>query len=117
IHESIGEYSPWSSYTGYGEAGGLTGGFASGSGGGALGYGQQALDPLTGLPVIGSSSAYTGTINSLPVGTKLESQTARVGLGYKFNDRLSAGGEVEQDVGGEERHRIAAGLDYQVFER
>jgi len=117
IHETIGEYSPWSSYTGYGQTGGLTGGFASGSGGGALGYGQQALDPLTGLPVIGSSSAYTGTINSLPVGTKLESQTARVGLGYKFNERLSAGGEVEQDVGGEERHRVAAGLDYQVFER
>lgn len=117
IRETVGAYSPWSSYTGYGSAGGLTGGFASGSGGGALGYGAQPLDTLTGLPVIGSSSAITGTASDLPIGTKLESDSARIGAGYRFSDKLSLGGEYEQSVNGEDRNRVAAGVDYQAFER
>jgi hypothetical protein len=117
IRETIGVTSPWSSGIPFGNAGGLTGGFASGSGGGALGYGQQALDPLTGLMVINGNSSGSPITSDLPVGTELESDSARVGLGYRVSDRLSAGAEVEQSVSGEDRKRLAAGLDYQVFER
>lgn len=117
IRETIGTTSPWSSGTPFGNLGGLTGGFATGAGGGALGYGQQALDPATGLMVINGSSTGSPITSDLPVGTKLESDSARIGVGYRFNDRFSAGAEVEQSVSGEDRHRVAAGLDYQVFER
>jgi hypothetical protein len=41
----------------------------------------------------------------------------RIGLGYKFNDKLVVGGEVEQDVNGEDRNRVALGVDYQLRER
>lgn len=117
IRETIGVTSPWSSGVPFGDAGGLTGGFATGSGGGALGYGQQALDPLTGLMVINGNSSGSPITSDLPVGTELESDSARIGLGYRISDRLSAGAEVEQSVSGEDRKRLAAGLDYQVFER
>ena len=117
IRETIGVNSTWSTNTGYGNVGGLTGGFATGGGGGALGYGAQALDPATGLMVINGSN--TGDIinSDLAVGTRLESDSARLGLGYRFSDRFSAGAEVEQAISGEDRHRVAAGLDYQLFER
>ncbi|MCW4455851.1 hypothetical protein OK348_13760 [Flavobacterium sp. MXW15] len=117
IRETIGTTSPWSSGTPFGNLGGLTGGFATGAGGGALGYGQQALDPATGLMVINGSSTGSPITSDLPVGTRLESDSARIGVGYRFNDRFSAGAEAEQSVSGEDRHRVAAGLDYQVFER
>lgn len=117
IRETIGSTSPWSSGAPFGNAGGLTGGFATGAGGGAMGYGQQALDPATGLMVINGSSTGSPITSNLPVGTKLESDSARIGVGYRFTDRFSAGAEVEQSVNGEDRHRLAAGLDYQVFER
>ncbi|WCE05663.1 hypothetical protein [Pseudoxanthomonas sp. JBR18] len=117
IRETVGAYSPWSSSPGYGDAGGLTGGFATGSGGGALGYGQQPLDTLTGLPVIGASSALTGTASDLPIGTRLESDSARLGAGYRVGEKLSLGAEYEQSVSGEDRNRISAGVDYQVLER
>ncbi len=116
IRETIGITSPWSS-TGYGSLSGLTGGFATGSGGGALGYGQQALDPATGLMVINSGSNGDTLTSDLPVGTKLESDSARVGIGYRFNDKFSGGAEYEQSISGEDRNRVAAGLDYQLFER
>lgn len=117
IRETIGVTSPWSSGVPFGNAGGLTGGFATGSGGGALGYGQQALDPATGLMVINGSSSGSPITSDLPVGTELESDSARIGLGYRLTDRFSAGAEVENSVSGEDRRRLAAGLDYQVFER
>ena len=117
IRETIGLTSPWSSGVPFGNAGGLTGGIATGSGGGALGYGQQALDPLTGLMVINGSSSGSPITSDLPVGTELESDSARIGLGYRLSERLSAGAEVEHSVSGEDRRRLAAGLDYQVFER
>ena len=117
IRETIGVNSTWSTNTGYGNVGGLTGGFATGAGGGALGYGQQALDPATGLMVINGSSTGQAINSDLAVGTELESDSARLGLGYRFSDRFSAGAEVEQAISGEDRHRVAAGLDYQVFER
>lgn len=116
IRETIGAYSPWSTQPPFGDGGGLTGSFASGAGGGALGYGQQPLDPLTGLPVL--SSVNSNVPNSeLPIGSKLSSDTARLGLGYKLSDRMAVGGEVEQDVRGEDRNRVALGVDYQLRER
>ncbi len=117
IRETIGVTSPWSSGVPFGNASGLTGGFATGSGGGALGYGQQALDPATGLMVINAGSSGSPLTSDLPVGTELESDSARIGLGYRLTDRFSAGAEVENSVSGEDRRRLAAGLDYQVFER
>ncbi len=117
IRETIGVTSPWSSGVPFGNAGGLTGGFATGAGGGALGYGQQALDPATGLMVINGSSTGSPITSDLPVGTELESDSARFGLGYRLSDKLSSGAEIEHSVSGEERRRLAAGLDYQVFER
>ncbi len=117
IRETIGLTSPWSSGAPFGQLGGLTGGFATGAGGGALGYGQQALDPATGLMVINGSSSGSVITSDLPVGTKLESDSARIGLGYRFSDRFSGGAEYEQSVSGEDRNRVAAGVDYQVFER
>ncbi len=117
IRETIGVTSPWSSGVPFGNAGGLTGGFATGAGGGALGYGQQALDPATGLMVINGSSTGSPITSDLPVGTELESDSARFGLGYRLSDKLSSGAEIEHSVSGEERRRLAAGLDYQVLER
>ncbi|MEN5208808.1 SdrD B-like domain-containing protein [Stenotrophomonas terrae] len=115
IRETIGAYSPWSSLAPFGSTGGLSGGFATGSAGGALGYGQQPLDPLTGLPVIRSGG--TVPTSSLPVGTKLESDSVHVGAGYKVTDKLVLGAEYEQDVNGEDRNRVALGADYQLRER
>lgn len=117
VRETIGVTSPWSMGSPFGQAGGLTGGFATGAGGGALGYGQQALDPATGLMVINGPSSGSLITSDLPVGTKLESDSARIGLGYRFSEKFSGGAEVEQSVNGEDRHRVAAGVDYQVFER
>ncbi|HET6395583.1 MAG TPA: hypothetical protein VFF91_01960 [Pseudoxanthomonas sp.] len=117
IRETVGAYSPWTGATPFGNAGGLTGGYATGAGGGALGYGQQPLDPLTGLPVLGSSGAQGEWTSSLPVGTRLESETARIGVGFRASERFSVGGEVEQEVRGEDRNRLALGVDYRVFER
>ncbi|HZX81084.1 MAG TPA: Ig-like domain-containing protein [Lysobacter sp.] len=115
IRETVGAYSPWSSGSPFGDTLGLTGSLASGAGGGALGYGQQPLDPLTGLPVIRSGG--TVPTSDLPVGTELSSDTVRIGAGYKLNERFVVGGEVEQDVRGEERHRVALGADWQWRER
>src|SRR5690606_7650618 len=100
VRETIGVTSPWSSGAPFGQMGGLTGGFATGGGGGALGYGQQALDPATGLMVINGSSSGSPITSDLPVGTKLESDSARFGLGYRFSDKFSSGAEVEQSVSG-----------------
>lgn len=115
IRETVGAYSTWSSATPFGDTGGLSGGYATGAAGGALGYGQQPLDPLSGLPVIRSNG--TVPTSDLPIGTELSSDTVRLGLGYKVSDRIVIGGEAEQDVRGEDRNRVALGADYQWRER
>ncbi|MGH8027148.1 MAG: hypothetical protein ACREO0_10520 [Pseudoxanthomonas sp.] len=116
IRETVGAYSPWSILPPFGDSSGSSGSFVTGSGGGALGYGQQPLDPLTGLPILSSVDGNVPN-SELPIGTKLSSDTVRIGLGYKFNDKLVVGGEVEQDVNGEDRNRLALGIDYQLRER
>ncbi|MGC4027615.1 MAG: hypothetical protein QM696_01900 [Steroidobacteraceae bacterium] len=116
VRETVGAYYTWATSSGYGNIGGLSGGYATGAGGGLLGYGQQPLDPLTGLPVIQNGT--TGDVPSgLPVGTELSSDMLRLGAGYRATQRLQLGAEVEQDIHGEDRHRFAAGIDYQLRER
>jgi hypothetical protein len=100
----------------YDNAGGLSGSIASGSGGGLLGYGNQVLDPATGLPVIQQTTP-PGGVSSLPVGTKLESTTVRLGAGWRATDRINLGAEVESDVSGDDRRRVALGGDVAVAER
>ncbi len=100
----------------YDQTAGLTGSIASGSGGGALGYGNQLLDPATGLPVIRQGGLPAAT-TSLAPGTRLASDTLRLGAGFKLTETVSLGGEIESDVSGERRRRIALGADYLVAER
>ncbi len=116
IRETVGAYYTWATNTGYGDVGGLSGGYATGAGGGALGYGQQPLDPLTGLPIISNGNP-NDVASGLPVGTELSSDMLRIGAGYRVSDRFTLGGEVEQDIHGQDRDRIALGADYQWRER
>jgi hypothetical protein len=94
---------------------GLTGSIATGAGGSAVGFGTQVIDPVSGLPVIVSGSTAVGTTYANP--TDLASTTARVGLGWRYNPRLSVGAEVERDIHGDPRRRAAVGGDYQIAER
>ena len=105
----VTQSSPFSSTTG------LSSSIATGSGGSAVGFGNQTIDPVTGLPQIASGSLLNGTSTNTTLG--IRSDTVRVGLGFKVNDRLTLGGEVEQDVAGEGRNRYALGGDYKVAER
>lgn len=95
---------------------GLSSSIGSGSGGGALGFGNQVVDPATGLPVIAQGGLLPAT-SSLPVGTRLSSDTVRFGAGYRFSERASVGAEVEGDIDGERRRRATVGGDYTLFER
>ncbi len=95
---------------------GLTGSIATGSGGGAVGFGVQAVDPITGLPLLSQGSLPAGT-SSLAAGTELDSTTLRLGAGYRINDQWRVGGEVESDISGDERRRVAVGADYALGPR
>jgi hypothetical protein len=114
--ETIGTAGNGLSSWPYDQTTGLTGSVASGSGGGVLGYGNQLLDPATGLPVIRDGTLPRST-TSLAAGTKLRSDTLRLGAGYRVTDALSVGGEIEGDISGQRRQRIALGADYLVAER
>ena len=95
---------------------GLTGSLASGAGGGAVGFGVQALDPSTGLPLI-TQGGLTPQASSLPRGTRLDSRTLRLGAGWRATEQWRLGAELETDVGGDERKRIALGADYAINPR
>ncbi len=95
---------------------GLSGSIATGSGGGAVGFGTQALDPVTGLPLI-TQSGLTPQASSLPVGTKLDSRSVRLGVGYRATDQWRLGAEFETDISGDERKRLALGADYAINPR
>jgi hypothetical protein len=81
-----------------------------------LGYGNQTLDPATGLPVI-QQGATPGATSSLAAGTKLDSTTVRLGAGWRVTDRVSLGAEMENDVAGDRRRRVSLGADYALAER
>ena len=100
----------------FGSTAGLSGSIASGAGGGALGFGQQALDPATGLPVI-TQGGLAAAVSSLPAGTKLASDSLRLGAGWRLTERLNLGAEVEHSLAGDNRRRLSLGGDYAVAER
>ena len=116
LRETVGAFSPWGLAAPFGDRFGLTGSAASGSAGGALGFGQQPLDPLTGLPLI-----YNGIgqapLSDLPIGTRLDSTTLRLGAGLRATERLMLGAEIETDIAGADRDRASLGVDYQLRER
>jgi hypothetical protein len=114
--ETIGTQANGSTSLPFGSTDGLSGSLASGSGGGLLGYGNQALDPATGLPVIGSQGLGS-LVSPLPAGTRLTSEGLRLGLGWRVSERLRIGAEVEQSVSGDDRQRAALSADLQVTER
>ena len=95
---------------------GLTSSIGSGSGGGALGYGNQTVDPATGLPVIAQGGLATAA-TSLAAGTRLASDSVKLGAGYRLTERFSLGGEAEGSVSGDRRRRVALGGDYTLAER
>jgi hypothetical protein len=114
--ETIGSQANGSTSLPFGSTDGLSGSLASGSGGGLLGYGNQALDPATGLPAIGSQTLGS-LVSPLPAGTRLSSEGLRLGLGWRAGERLRIGAEVEQSVSGDERQRLAMSADLQITER
>lgn len=114
--EQVGTQSSSVLSSPFGLTSGLSGSIASGSAGGALGHGGAVLDPATGLPVVvqGSLAAAPST---LPAGTRLDSDSLRLGAAWQATDRLRLGAELETDVSGDDRRRIALGGDLQVAER
>ncbi len=100
----------------YDQTAGLSGSLASGAGGGALGFGNQNIDPASGMPVI-RQSGLPPAISSIAPGTRLSSSMVRLGAGYRVSDHLSVGGELELNVTGDKRQRVALGADYEVAER
>ncbi len=100
----------------FASTGGLTSSIGTGSGGGALGFGNQQIDPTSGLPVV-TQSGLANAVTDLPAGTKLSSDSVRLGAGYRISDRFTIGAEVEHDVSGDARRRESVGGDYQLFER
>ena len=100
----------------FGDTAGLAGSLASGAGGGALGFGNQALDPVTGLPVVGQGGL-APAVTGLPAGSRLSSQGLRLGAGWRATDRITLGAQVETEISGDERRRLSLGGDYQLAER
>ncbi len=114
--ETVGTQGNGVSTVPFGSTLGLGSSIGSASGGGVLGYGNQALDPATGLPVIGSGGL-AAAVSNLPAGTRLSSDTARLGASYRLTDRVTVGGEVEHEFAGDARRRAAVGADVRIFER
>jgi predicted porin len=114
--ETVGtQANGWSTLP-FSDTAGLSGSIATGSAGGALGFGNQAVDPATGLPVIGQGGL-ASAVSSLAAGTRLASDTVRLGAAWRATERIGLGAEVEHDVDGERRRRIALGADYRLAER
>jgi hypothetical protein len=114
VRESEGIISATSAAA-FSSTSGLTSSLASGSGGGLVGYGNQAIDPSTGLVSVSADSLLATSTVTQTVPTR--SDTARIGLGYKATEKLTLGGEVESAVSGDPLQRYALGGDYLVAER
>jgi len=114
--ETVGERGNGPLTWPYDQTAGLSGSIATGSGGGALGYGNQVIDPVPGMPVI-QQGGLANAPSRLPAGTRLSSDSVRLGAGYRLTDRATVGVEVEQDISGDERRRAAVGGDYTFAER
>jgi hypothetical protein len=116
IRESAGTFSAYTT-TPFSDRAGLSGSIATGSAGGALGYGQQPIDPASGLPLINNGSSLGNSDGSVTNATPLSTDTVRARLGYKATERITLAGEVEHDIHGEDKRRVALGADYLVAER
>ncbi len=115
--ETIGTQGNGVSSVPFGSQLGLTGSIATGAGGGALGYGNQPLDPVSGLPILTPQTGLAPAVSSLPPGTKLESDTVRIGVGYKLTEKVTLGGQAEHDISGDDRRRYAIGADWQFNDK
>ena len=115
LHESAGSTNTFMNAP-FSSTSGLSGSIATGSGGGAVGFGNQLLDPASGLPIINPGNVL-GSVASTSTSSALQSNTLRAGLGYKLSERVTLGGEVEHDISGEARRRVALGADMQIAER
>jgi hypothetical protein len=111
--ETIGTQAIGLSTLPFGADTGLTSSLASGAGGGALGFGNQAIDPVSGQPLIGAGAAPVAG-STLPAGTRLHTDSVRLGLGWQVSERLSLGGEIEHDIDGDVRRRMAVGADWRL---
>ena len=111
--ETVGTQGNSLSSLPFGSTAGLSGSLASGSAGGVLGFGNQALDPATGQPLI-EAGGLPAAVNPLPAGTRLSSDSVRLGLGWQSGERLSLGAEIEHDIDGDERRRVAVGADWRL---
>jgi len=116
LNETVGATSSFLGASPFSDRNGGLGSVATGAAGGALGFGQQPLDPLTGLPII-SNGLPGNTASNLPIGTRLSSDSVHLGAGYRVTDKLGLTGELETEVNGEDRDRFALGADYQLRER
>lgn len=116
LDETIGATSSFLGASPFSDRSGLLGAVATGAAGGALGFGQQPLDPASGLPSI-VNGLPGNAASALPIGTRLHSDSVHLGLGYRLGERLTLAGEVETEVSGEDRDRFALGADYQMRER
>jgi hypothetical protein len=112
--ETVGAQGNGLLFEPFGSTAGLTSSLASGSGGGALGFGQQPLDPATGLPLVQPGSTLGEAVNTLPVGTRLAADSLRLGLGWRANDALTLGAEIEHELDGTERRRLSLGADWRL---
>ena len=115
IRETDGTIQPaWP--TPFASTTGLTGSVATGSAGGAVGFGNQLVDPVTGLVGIrpGASVPTTGGAANA---SALSSETLRLGASLRATDQLTVGGEIEGEIHGDSQQRIALGGDYRVAER
>lgn len=82
--------------------------------GGLFGNGVDAINPTTGTAILSpTSNASVGTANLKP----LDATTLKLGALYQATDKLGLKGEVEHDISGEDKKRIAAGADYLIAER
>lgn len=112
--ETVGTTAPGMSTLPFGSTAGLGSTLGSGAGGGALGFGNQPLDPATGLPAASGGSTVPTGVSALPAGTRLDVDTLRLGLGWRAGERLSLGAEVEHEVDGDLRRRFALGADWRL---
>jgi hypothetical protein len=81
--------------------------------GGFFGTGADAINPNTGTAIL---SPTTGAANT-GAGTPLDATTLQLGAQYKATERTTLAGEVEHDIEGDNKRRVALGLGYRIAER
>ncbi len=116
LHETAGT-TPGAMINPYSATAGLGSSLGAGSGGGAVGFGNQLLDVQTGLPIIASGNSLGTSLLGSSHNQELRSQSLRAAAGFKLSSTMGLGAEFEHSVSGEKRQRLALGGDLQVAER